>query len=335
MPEPDQKRYVVIGGGAIGGVLAAELTSAGVPVVLVARGEHGKRIAADGLRVVRPTGTDTVPIEVAPSPAQARLCRGDVLLLAVKTQDAEAAIAQWAWQPVHDISGEVIGSAATHLPIVTFQNGLATEDLALRRFDHVIGATIVVAASYTTPGEIVSPSLDPTALVWLGAHPVGPSPSADTLADDLSTAGMSAFVVEDITAHKAAKLLRNLSSNGLALLDGADDERAEAARLLREEAVAVYAAAGVPLPADGRLDHRGVDFQVRPVPGHVPRGSTWQSFARGTSSEIDHLNGEIVLLARRARVPAPLNRRLQELLGSPHLAEQRTLTALLAAQTHS
>jgi 2-dehydropantoate 2-reductase len=71
---------------------------------------------------------------------------------------------------------------------------------------------------------------------------------------------------------------------------------------------------------------------VQPVPGHVGgRLSTWQSVARGASSEIDYLNGEIVLLARKHGRQAPLNRKLQELLGAEGDAGRQTLAALLSA----
>jgi 2-dehydropantoate 2-reductase len=39
--------------------------------------------------------------------------------------------------------------------------------------------------------------------------------------------------------------------------------------------------------------------------------STWQSFARGTSSEVDYLNGEIVRLGRLHGVAAPQNAAFQ------------------------
>jgi 2-dehydropantoate 2-reductase len=324
-------RYVVIGAGAVGGALIAQLVPAGHAVVVVARGEHGKRIATDGLVVHRPTGVDVVSVPVVSGSADLRLLVGDVLVLTVKTQDAEAAIAEWAWRPVHDESGAVVGTAATRLPIVTYQNGIATEDLALRRFDRVYGATIAVAASYLTPGEIVSPSLDPAAVVWLGRYPHGEDGLQSALVADLSAAGIAAFSVDDVGSYKAAKLLGNLANNGIDLLVGPDDLRAEAKTLLREEALHILAAAGVALPPGQSLDLHGTDFKVAPVPGHVGgRLSTWQSVARGASSEIDYLNGEIVLLARKNGLLAPLNRRLQELLGAGGEVGDRTLAGLLS-----
>lgn len=336
MPETTRRRYVIIGGGAVGGALAAQLSpsgrSRGYDVVLVARGEHGRLIGEDGLVVHRPDGSEVLTIDVAADHEEVDLAVGDVLLLTVKAQDAEAALATWAWRPVHDASGTVVGSGAD-LPIVTFQNGLLTEDLALRRFARVYGATIAIASSYVTPGAIVSPSRPPAVgAIWLGRHPGGTDELAEVLVADLAAAGLAAWSVPDIATHKATKLLGNVA-NGLDLLSGSDTEKEAARRALREESLAVLAAAGVPLTATGGLDFNGVRLSVEPVPGDtVGRfSSTWQSFVRGASSEIDYLNGEIVFLARRAGVVAPVNERLQHLLGASHLIEDRTCGSLLGA----
>ncbi|MFC5675928.1 ketopantoate reductase family protein [Aeromicrobium endophyticum] len=316
-----ERRYVIIGGGAIGGALAAQLVPAGHDVVLVARGEHGRVVAEHGLTVRRPNGVDVVEIAVAVSSAEVRLRPSDVLVLATKAQDAEAALVEWAWQPVGG------GGVAADLPIVTFQNGLATEDLALRRFSRVYGATIAIAASFTTPGEIVSPSLPPAVgAIWVGRYPSGLDDLARSLVDDLVGAGFHVTAVDDVRQAKAAKLLGNVG-NGLDLLDGDDAARAEARAVLKEEAAVVLGAAGLLSPADAP-DLSATPLKVLPVDGHVGgRLSTWQSFARGASSEVDYLNGEIVLLARRAGLSAPLNERLQRLLGDA--TADRTLDALV------
>jgi 2-dehydropantoate 2-reductase len=54
--------------------------------------------------------------------------------------------------------------------------------------------------------------------------------------------------------------------------------------------------------------------QILDIPGH-PRtgGSTWQSLMRGLpTTEVDFLNGEIVLLGKLHGVPTPCNRVLQQ-----------------------
>jgi 2-dehydropantoate 2-reductase len=304
-------RYVVIGGGAVGGLLAAQLELAGIASVLVARGAQLAAIREHGLRIRRPHGDDLVRPAVVGGPDEVRLTTDDVLVLATKAQDAEAAIVDWAWRPLHNEAG-----LAADLPIITVQNGLTTEDDALRRFGRVYGATVAVAASYLVPGEVVNPSFPVVGVVWLGRYPDRPGdPDQERFARDLTAAGFGVHSVADISAWKARKLLGNVR-NGLDLLDGTDEEKARAGALLAAEAEAAYAAAGI-APAGADAIRAGAALTFGPVPGHVPgRLSTWQSFARGASSEVDHLNGEIVRLGRRHGVATPVNERLQRLLGA-------------------
>ena len=87
-------------------------------------------------------------------------------------------------------------------------------------------------------------------------------------------------------------------------------------RMLREEALACYRAAGIDCAtAEETRERRGGVLEMGEIPG-IPRGggSSWQSVARGTGDiETDYLNGEIVLLGRLHRVPTPANDVVQQL----------------------
>lgn len=302
-------RYVVIGAGALGGILAAELHDSGSSAVLVARGAHGDAIRADGLRIRRPHAVDVIRVPVVSGPADIRLEPDDVLVLAVKAQDIENVLQTWSWLPVAG------GGVAADLPVLTLQNGLATEDAVLRRFREVYAATAWIAASHLTPGEVISPSWPSVGIVWLGAHHGGSSERAERIAADLRSARFAATAVSEVARWKAHKLRGNVT-NGLDLFAGDESDLATAGALLLAELDAVYAAAGiVPIdPADvvGAVPA----LQIDAVPGHeIHRRSTWQSFARGAGSEVDYLNGEIVLLGRRHGVPTPVNEALQRALG--------------------
>jgi 2-dehydropantoate 2-reductase len=318
-------RYVVIGAGAIGALLAAQLELAGIDTVLVARGANLAAIRENGLLVRRPQGTDTVRLTVVGGPQELRLTSQDVLVLATKTQDAEEVLARWAWLPVHESAADdPAGPAllAADLPVLTFQNGLATEELALRRFRAVYGVSIGVAASYLVAGEVVSPSYPVIGVAWLGRYPDQADPAADGYVRDLVRAGYTVESVPDISAWKARKLLANVG-NGLDVLAGRPEQKARARELLVAEATAVLAAAGLRIPA-GPPSPLISTLTVEPVPGHTGgRLSTWQSFARGASSEVDYLNGEVVRLGRRHGVPTPVNERLQRLLGALAVAGGR------------
>jgi 2-dehydropantoate 2-reductase len=102
------------------------------------------------------------------------------------------------------------------------------------------------------------------------------------------------------------------------VLAGDPDTREKVGEAIKNETRAVLAAAGITPAESGALfiapDQTHLDAELGVVAGQQ---STWQSFARGAGShEVDHLNGEIVLLARLHGVEAPLNRRLQVLLGA-------------------
>ena len=301
-------RYVIVGAGAVGVTLAAELHAGGSDVLLVARGGQLAALREGRLRLVRPDGTTTLDLPFAAGPEEVRLAEGDVLVLAVKTQDAEQTVADWAWRAVTlDDGGQA--AAAQTLPVVTLQNGLESDRVALRRFTDVLGATVWIPAAYVEDGVVVSPAAPTPAALWIGRYPHGDDhPALARFAEDLRAASFEVQVVPDIVGWKTAKLLGN-TVNALDALYRSGPLRDEAAGLLADEARAVFAQAG--LPVVDRTERSTVDlsgFVIHDIPGHPRAGmSTWQSLARSGSLEADFLNGEVVLQARLAGRTAPAN----------------------------
>ena len=293
----------MLGAGAVGATFAAELHRAGVETLLVARGAQLTALRENGLRYVRPGGARVLRVPVVGGPGEVDLTDADVLILATKAQDAAAALGEWAWRPVKRGDGST-GTAAADLPVVTLQNGLDSERAALRTFARVLGGVVWIPASYVSAGEVVNRAAPVPAVVWLGRYPGGAAGNA--VADDLRRAGFTVHVVPDIAAHKAAKLIGNLV-NGLDALYPPSRLRTAALDALRDEARAVYAAAGItPATPDAG------DFQAVEIPGRARTGnSTWQSLARSAPTEIDYLSGEIVLLARLHGAEAPRNAAVQ------------------------
>ena len=103
-------RYVIIGAGAIGGTVGAVLTRAGTPAVLVARGRHAEVLAAAGIALRTPDGTFRTAVTTASRAEDVQLTHRDVMVFATKTQQLDAALQEWADQPVHGPHG-VIGTA--------------------------------------------------------------------------------------------------------------------------------------------------------------------------------------------------------------------------------
>ncbi|MET9257670.1 2-dehydropantoate 2-reductase N-terminal domain-containing protein [Streptomyces sp. NPDC003717] len=323
------RRYVVVGAGAVGSAMGGLLARAGREVLLVARGEHARVAAAKGLRLRCPDGAWTVPVPVVTGPEQVRLTTDDVLLLTVKTQQAEAAVEQWADVPVHDGTGRNAGRAGDLLPLLTALNGVAAEDIALRRFSRVFGVCVWCPTVMTDPGEVLVRGVPVRGIFHVGRYggirEQGEGAFLDDLVADADAADLRVLLPDDVMPWKYAKLLANLGNVLQALLgdtSGAEDVL-EAAR---SEARAVLAAAGVVLPGEDEARAARADLEVRGIPGEPARlgGSSWQSLTRGTGNiETDYLNGEIVLMARRLGLSAPVNAGLTALARAAARARHR------------
>ena len=302
-------RYVIVGAGAVGATVAAELHRAGSAVVLVARGANLAALRAGGLRYLCPDGEHVLRVPVAAGPDEVDLRVDDVLVVAGKSQATEAIVASWAWRPVAGTAaGDRRPSAAEAIPVLLMQNGLENERVALRRFNTVYGAVVVLPASHLRPGEVVSPGDPLVGRLWLGRYPEGAPDALHAIAADLSAARFGVRVVDDLPAYKAAKLLNNVA-NAVDALYQPSPLRDRAQRALRDEARGVLERAGLPI---GDLGGGLSNFTVGAVAGRTrPGSSTWQSLARGVGVEADFLNGEVVLLARLHHDTAPLNQAIQ------------------------
>ncbi|WP_314224366.1 ketopantoate reductase family protein [Streptomyces zaehneri] len=306
-------RYIIIGAGAIGGAVGGRLAEAGHEVVLVARGAHRAALTEGGLRLRVPQGELAYRLPVVDGPdALGTLRPDDVLFLAVKTQDTEAALQVWGPAPV-----EGGGTAAERLALVCAQNGVESPRLALRRFRHVYGVCVWLPAGHVEPGVVSAAGTPLTGILHLGRYPHGTDDTARRIAADLEKAHFEAPVVPDVSRWQYAKLLSNLANALEALSGPVNDPEAEAlyARVRAEGEAVLHAAGIVWADTEEQQALRGDKVTLVPLDG-APRGggSSWQSLSRGAGSiEADHLNGEIALLGRLHGVPTPLNELLQRL----------------------
>ncbi len=306
-------RYIIIGAGAVGGAVGGRLAEAGHDVVLVARGAQYAALRDRGLRLVTPDGPQTHRLPTVEGPeALGELRAGDVLVLAVKTQDSVAALDTWGPAPV---AGG--GTAAERLPLLCAQNGVESQRLALRRFRRVYGVCVWLPATFVEPGVVSAAGTPLTGILHLGRFPHGTDDTARAVAADLAASRIEAPVVADVTRWQYAKLLANLA-NAIEAVGGVIDSEDGVALhgRVRAEGEAVLAAAGIPYAsAEEQKEARADKIRLVPLDGSERGGgSSWQSLTRGTGTiEADYLNGEIALLGRLHGVPTPLNDLLRRL----------------------
>ena len=305
-------RFVVLGAGAIGGVVGARLSQHGHDVVLVARGAHHDAIRDNGLRIESPDEAATLRIPVVDSPSAIRWSGDDVLLLATKTQDTEAAL------------DALVPAAPAAMPVFCAQNSVANERMAMERFPNVYGVFVWCPADYLTPGNVQVWSAPQSGILHVGRYPSGSDARAEAVAAAFRDATFYAEAKPEIMRWKYRKLLSNLG-NAVDALCGTAARGSGIAQRARREGVACLNAAGIPFVADDEEDAARLEHSVRArsIGGMQRRGgSSWQSLERRLGTiETDYLNGEIVRLGRLYGVPTPVNAVLQYL--SQRVARER------------
>jgi len=278
-------RFIIYGAGGIGGTIGARLHMAGLPVVLIARGAHYECIAKNGLRFVAPDGSY------------------QLVLLCMKSQHTEPALR------------DLRAVASDETAVVCAQNGVANERAALRYFTNVYAMVVILPAVHLEPGVVVTHAQGVGGILDVGRYPRGSDDVSATIAAALERAGFSAHSDSAVMRQKHAKLLMNLN-NALQAAVGLNVDARDVGRRLRDEALAVYAAAGIDCAtAEEVKARRASGPRLAAVEGASRGGgSSWQSLVRGTGDiEADYLNGEIALLGRLHGIATPANAALQRI----------------------
>jgi ketopantoate reductase len=105
-------RVVIVGVGAVGGSIAGLVANSGMHIAMVARGEHGRAIRENGLRLALFDGDLFTCAECFESVSEVDWQLGDIVVLATKLNDAQ------------QVMNEVLTAAGKGIPIVCATNGV-------------------------------------------------------------------------------------------------------------------------------------------------------------------------------------------------------------------
>lgn len=136
-------RYLVVGAGAIGGFVAAQLHRAGLPVTAIAEGAAGGD-PRPGLDIVRPSESYHVDLAAIPFSEAREITADDsdlAVLLCVKSHQTAEALTE-------------IREGFDEPTILCLQNGVENERLAARFFPSVYGVCVMLPNVYLEPGLI-------------------------------------------------------------------------------------------------------------------------------------------------------------------------------------
>ena len=303
---------LIVGCGAIGGLLASALAKVAKVTAYDANVEHVKAINAGGLRV---TGKSPRVARIAATHVAARLAGEsfDAVIFLIKSKATAAALA------------ELTPVLAGNPMLVTLQNGMGNAEVLLS----VPNATVVRgvtmnAGRYVGPGEIENLIEGTT---WLG--PVrGDIETIRPLATLFTAAGYPADMLADPMGAVWSKFVFNCVMNPVgALMMGDNAARHESPEMraliddMAEECMAVVRGLG------GSFAFPPMDFVAKIRAGQIPiskhAGSMALDIERGVPTEIDELTGFIVREGERIGIPVPNCKAVYRLTKGLELASQR------------
>jgi 2-dehydropantoate 2-reductase len=304
-------KVCVFGAGAIGGYVAARLSTAGAEVSCVARGPHLAAMKQNGL-TLRSAG-ETLVVHPKCTDDARELGPQDYVVIAVKAHSLPAAAPS-----IRHLLGPdtALVPAINGVPWWYFhKSGGPWEGTRLQSVDpggklwellppaRVIGCIVYPATDVVAPGVIehtYSNRFD------LGEPDGSKSPRAQALSQLMIKAGLRAPVRPRIRENLWVKLWGNLSFNMICALTRApldaviaNAETRALARIMMVEAQQVAEKLGVELPLD-------VDARIAgaaEVGSHKP--STLVDLERGRPMEVDALLGAVVEMARLTGVAVP------------------------------
>ena len=291
-------RFVIYGAGGIGSIIGGHLAMQGSNVVLIGRPAHMTAIRQNGLKLITPSGTHTVPIGTATSPSELSFGVEDVVLTTMKGQDTQVAM-----RDLHE--------ATRHLPVPVFcvQNGVRNEEFASDHFTNVYGVRVNIGAVYMTPGEVVC-RRDPPGWLIMGIYPKGKDALVEAVASEIRASGFYVLVSPDVMPYKWGKLMSNLGNATGAITNETTREARAITQAAQGEAKQLLKEAGIRWLSEAEITREWPDFGAKPraAMDTEEQSSTWQSLGRQQGSvETEFLNGEIVRVAKRLGKKAPIN----------------------------
>ena len=292
-------RIAVLGAGALGCAIGAELAEAGSDVWIVGRSaERAAEMNASGLLVREGEHERVVRVRVATDVGAIGVV--DLVVVVVKAFDTEAAI---------ESTRSLFGQRTVAL---TLQNGLGSEDILAR----LLGTDRVLAGRTYVGGTMLGPARVLASVrgrhTYLGELDGSISDRAVAMATEFDRAGLATTVRGDITTLMWDKLLVNVATGALSAITRLEYGRLyqvpeiEAAAIAAvSEAMAVAQASGVPLSTSRPEDAWRIAAEGMPTDFKT---SMLASLERGSVTEIDFVNGAVVRLGEQWGVDTPVNR---------------------------
>ena len=314
------QKIAVLGTGANGSCIAANLVDAGLDVILIDQWpEHVAAMRANGIKITMPEAELHVPVRAY------NLCdvctlneTFDIVLLAMKAYDT-----RWACELIKP-------HLATDGMLIGMQNSMTANVIRdVVGPERNIACVIELSSEMFTPGEVKRNT--PPQRTWMGLGSLDPvtEPRLAEMQKLLSPVG-KVEIKKDILAAKWSKLIVNAMCLGPFAMVGLT--LADAVKLpgmreliieLGEEAARAGNDLGYPLEpilgltqADLAATNRPIEKMFDTLASHIGpgrgRNTVLQDLLKGRASEVSMINGLVVEESERRGYAAPANARVAD-----------------------
>ena len=301
-------KFVIVGAGALGSIIAGHLAKAGQDVTLVARGKRAAFLKENGITL---TGLVdyTTPCNIVEDVGEIRTA--DVLIIAVKTYDMEEVLA-----------------AVDHIDVasvLSVQNGVLKNE----QLEAVFGKEKVLGAAGFFSGELLPDGAARFTLnsrFCMGEWPAGTSSRVNDIVDVMAASGIHSEALDMMQSVEWSKFISWIGLMAPAVLTRVETykflsnvQTATICARMMQEGAALAKALGipledtVPLPMKSiaeRSEQKAIEtllqlgaMMAKNAPAH--RVSTLQDLASGKNLEVEETLGYIIKKAREKGVPVP------------------------------
>lgn len=310
-------KYAVIGLGAVGSIVGGLLYKAGENVILIGKKNQVAAIKKNGLKIKGINGSIIVNnVNVSSDLSLVADC--DVIIICVKSQDTQIL--------ADSLKGKIKKSAL----ILSLQNGVRNSDILKNTIGNkTISGVVSFNAFYSEPGLVFLTMKGGLLLEYDKDF----SDLIDVLLNSFKKAGLESKIVEGIQGFLWNKLIVNLQ-NAVTALTGQTikesiidkDSRAILVATMKE-GINILENSGVQIETVPGFDSKKMISRLSLFNSTMlklgsrfmdlkenARTSMWQSLHRRKLTEIEYINGEIVKLAEKNNLKAPINSKLVELI---------------------
>ncbi len=307
-------KYAVIGIGAVGSIVGGLLAKSGEDVTLIGKPYQIDVVKQKGLKIIGVNGA-TILKEIKVSKDLLLVKNADIVFICVKSQDTK--------QLANDLKNILNKSTL----IISLQNGIRnTQVLKDITGNEVLSGVVLFNALYEKPGEV-------TLTIRGGILLEKNNENLDILVKSFYKAGLKVTLVDNIDGYLWSKLILNLQI-AVTALTGQTIRQSIANKDTRciivatmTEGINVVQKSNIKLEVLPEIDPKKLIKRFSSLGSFFliigsrligvkkdARNSMWQSLSQGKQTEIDFINGEIIALAKKHKMQAPINKKIVEII---------------------